>query len=189
MTQYAIFSIQTAPIQLQDFFELSEEEQMKKINPLDSRIISIGVLYKGNVSIFSKGPESDIIADFWSFFKNTISASTQLVGFNAKQFEIPFIVTRSFILNVNVPPFSLKNILDLREHIHAFRFGQTRGKLREFGQVLGVPSKEIEAKDIVKLHFSKEQEKLSELLLYDITITQKILTRLVETGIIHISRF
>lgn len=48
--------------------------------------------------------ERDVLEKFWHFYKQLRSASRQMVGFNIKDFDIPYIVQRSIILGVPIPP-------------------------------------------------------------------------------------
>ena len=47
--------------------------------------------------------EVDLLARFWSQFQSCLTAGRKLVGFNCHGFDVPFIVQRSWILNVPVP--------------------------------------------------------------------------------------
>lgn len=47
--------------------------------------------------------ERDVLEKFWHFYKQLRSASRQMIGFNIKDFDIPYIVQRSIILGVQIP--------------------------------------------------------------------------------------
>jgi hypothetical protein len=47
--------------------------------------------------------ERDVLEKFWHFYKQLRSASRQMVGFNIKDFDIPYIVQRSIILGIVIP--------------------------------------------------------------------------------------
>ncbi|HLD42469.1 MAG TPA: hypothetical protein VJB08_00590 [Candidatus Nanoarchaeia archaeon] len=49
-------------------------------------------------------------------------------------------MTRSFIHNVAISPFTMKFIIDLRDKVNAYRRGHSRGTLKDFGKVLGFPA-------------------------------------------------
>jgi uncharacterized protein YprB with RNaseH-like and TPR domain len=47
--------------------------------------------------------ERDVLEKFWHFYKQLRAASRQMVGFNIKDFDIPYIVQRSIILGIVIP--------------------------------------------------------------------------------------
>lgn len=47
--------------------------------------------------------ERDVLEKFWHFYKQLRAASRQMIGFNIKDFDIPYIVQRSIILGVSIP--------------------------------------------------------------------------------------
>ena len=121
---YFVVDVETCPIDLDGYFLLeTDEEKIKKLNPIDSKIIAIGIRNRGESKIFS-GDEKDILTKFWSEWKKLKygSPSILLVGFNVTNFDIPFIVARSFINNIEIVPFSLKSVLDVKEKINAMQF-------------------------------------------------------------------
>jgi len=166
-------NIETTPINKDDAEKLSEDEKNKLTNPIDSKIIAIGTMLKNEENIFISDTEEDVIKSFWNFLK-TNNGMYNIIGFSAKNFEMPFIVTRSFVLNIEIEPFSLKNITDLREIINSYRYGQTRGKLNEFSEILGMG---IEPKEL--------KEKLS----HNLLVIKKMYERANFTKINKITRF
>ena len=93
---YFVVDVETCPIDLDGYFLLeTDEEKIKKLNPIDSKIIAIGIRNRGESKIFS-GDEKDILTKFWSEWKKLKygSPSILLVGFNVTNFDIPFIVAR-----------------------------------------------------------------------------------------------
>ena len=112
-----------------------------------------------------------------------------MVGFNVIKFDIPFIVTRSFINNVEIVPFTLKYIVDLKEKINAYRYGKSRGKLSEYGRFLGFEVSNIDGSQIARLWNENKIEDIKEYLRKDLEITEQLLIRARETKIININKW
>lgn len=133
-----------------------------------------------------------MLEDFWAelatFRKG--DPSNKLVGFNVKDFDLPFLVTRSFINNAQIIPFLLKDILDLRENISAFKFGHVRGKLKEFAVLLGIEILDgLDGEKIAELCWSGDDKKLIEYLKKDLEITESIHQRMKSLRIDEIQRW
>ena len=130
MNNALILDIETCPIDLDYAQSLEEEERMKLINPIDSKIVAIGIRHNGKNIIFQSNDEKQMLEDFWLEWKTIRQGSylRPVVGFNICNFDMPFIVTRSFINDVSISPFTLKQIVDLKQKLSAYRYGHTRGK-------------------------------------------------------------
>lgn len=187
---YFVVDIETCPIDLDEYFSLEEEERIKKLNPIDSKIVAIGVRVKGEDKLFL-GDEKEILTSFWDEWKRLRQEhpDTFLVGFNVTNFDIPFIVSRSFIHNIEIVPFSLKSVLDVKDKINAYRYGKTRGKLEEYGKLLGIEVLGMDGSQIPELCKNNDWETIKKYLSKDLEITEKLFERAKSTGIIHISRY
>ncbi|HLD86702.1 MAG TPA: ribonuclease H-like domain-containing protein [Candidatus Nanoarchaeia archaeon] len=184
-----ILDIETCPIKMEGYFGLPEEEQKKLLNPIDSRIVAIGIRVNGKDIIFQEEDEKKMLNDFWWEWKKALSPSFQVVGFNCAHFDIPFLVTRSFIHNVPIVPFTLKSIIDLREKVNAYRYGPSRGTLKEFAKVLGIETDGTDGSDIARLCSEGNREKIKEYLAKDLEITDQMFKRMKETNILNIAKW
>lgn len=90
-----------------------EEEFVNKaaLFPERGQVITIGYRTKdprtGKPFYLIHGPgesEVDLLVDFWALFRDTVKRSGKLVGHNIKGFDLPFLIRRSWILDVAVPP-------------------------------------------------------------------------------------
>ncbi len=191
MENYFIVDIETCPINLEKYKLLNEEERLKLINPIDSRIVAIGIRYKNDNRLFIDGDEKKILESFWGEWKKIKieNQNNAAVGFNVLNFDIPFIVTRSFIHNVEIVPFSLKTILDLKNKINAYRYGKSRGKLSEYGNFLGLKISDFDGSDVADLWIENKIQELKDYLCNDLEIIEKLLFRAKETKIIHIDKW
>jgi uncharacterized protein YprB with RNaseH-like and TPR domain len=187
---YFIVDIETCPINLDEYFSLEEEDKIKKLNPIDSKIVAIGVRSKNENKLFL-GDEKEILTKFWEEWGRLRqeNADTFLVGFNVANFDIPFIVSKSFVHDIEIVPFSLKSILDIKDKINAYRWGKTRGKLEEYGKLLGVETLDMDGSQVPELCKNNDWETIKKYLSKDLEITEKLFERAKRTGIIHITRY
>ncbi|MGM5484090.1 MAG: ribonuclease H-like domain-containing protein [Nanobdellota archaeon] len=181
-----IIDIETAPVDIENYFNLDEEEKLKKLNPIDSYIVAIGIM-KGDEEILFNGDEKDILRDFWNFIEK--NEGKKIVGFNIKKFDIPFITSRSFIKNVKVSPLQLSKVIDVREWINAYRYGQTRGKLKEFAKLIGIEVMDVEGSDIATLVKDDKFDVIESYLKKDLEITKNIYERAIDLNFDKITRW
>ena len=188
---YFIVDIEVAPIETVGYNELDEEQKLKLLNPIDSKIIALGIRFNRENKIFYAGSEREIIESFWkewASIKQKVNL-VHVVGFNINNFDLPFITTRSLINKVVISPFTLKYIIDLREKINAYRYGKSRGKLKELALLLNLPVKEIDGSDIGRLYIEGRLNDIKEYLENDLEITDEIFKRAKETKILEISKW
>ncbi|RLJ00087.1 MAG: hypothetical protein DRP06_02505 [Candidatus Aenigmatarchaeota archaeon] len=188
---YFIVSIETVPIEIEKYINLDEDSKRELLNPIDSKIIAIGIRCQNKNKIFCGENEKEILDKFW-FEWNLITKGSSynlIIGFNISSFDIPFIATRSFINGNIISPFSLKQMIDLRDKINAYRYGKTRGKLKEYASLLKLKTSEIEGKDIAKLYSDKDLDKIKSHLSDNLKVIEGLYKRAVETNIIKINRW
>jgi len=189
---YLVLDIETAPLlPFEDYEQLDQEHKQKLMNPHDSRVVAVGLRFEGNDHLLSGDREKDILQRFWHQLRELFQKDRFLflVGFNISDFDFPFLITRSCIHNVAIVPFSPKNIIDLRDKINAYRYGRSRGTLKEFANHLGIPLHSITGDDIASLAAKKDFAAIESYLLKDLEITDALLKRVKETGIIHLTRY
>ncbi len=189
--EYIILDTETCPTNLDKYEELSETERKKLLNPIDSKLVAIGLRYNSKTVIIHDKNEKQMLEEFWKELEEIKKTKPEkkIVGFNIKDFDLPFLVTRSFINNVKITPFVLKEVIDLREKVSAFRYGATRGKLKEFGEALGIELHEMDGSMVADECIKGNYEKINEYLKKDLEITEKMLQRIIETKIIEIERW
>ncbi|MEK6891644.1 MAG: hypothetical protein AABX25_00510 [Nanoarchaeota archaeon] len=189
-SNYFIIDIETCPIDIEGYKKLDEEGKKKLINPIDSRIIAIGIRHAGKNTIIQNENEKQLLEDFWTEWMSIKKGrSLNIVGFNIKDFDLPFAVTRSFVHNVTISPFVVKYVIDLKEKVSAYRYGPTRGKLKEFGGYMGISDFGMDGSDVTELCISQNHEKIKEYLVNDLEITDKMYKRLRDTKILEIERW
>lgn len=189
MSNYFILDIETAPLQLEVYEQLNEEERKSHLNPIDSKIVAIGLRSKNANTILMDDNEKRLLEHFWKKWNELRMGGTPIVGFNITNFDLPFIVTRSFINNIKITPFTLKFVVDLREKVNAYRYGPSRGTLKDFGKALGIPEIGMDGSHIAMLWKNKEFEKIKSYLENDLLITDKMYQRMEETNILQINKW
>ncbi len=188
---YFILDIETCPVKLEGYFSLSEEERMKFLNPIDSRIVAIGLRHNGQNKIFFDENEAKMLQDFWFEVEkiHKTAGHAAIVGFNVLNFDLPFLASRSFIHGVPISPFILKSVVDIREKINAYRFGFNRGKLKEYAKLVGLEILDIDGSDVAGLYSEKKFDQIKEYLAKDLEITNQLYKRAIETKIINIEKW
>jgi len=185
---YLVVDIETVPINAEAAMQLDDEEQKKLLNPIDSRIVAIGVRKDGVSTIWCEDDERAMLVNFWEAWK-TKGPNAPVVGFNIASFDIPFLVTRSFLLDVPVVPFSVKDVVDLREKLSAYRHGHSRGKLKEFAQLIGLSILDVDGSDVTRLWTEQRIKELVEYLNRDLEITDELYARAVRLHLTRIVRW
>lgn len=88
------------------------------MSALTGQVVAIGYKSAKNSVIIGQGEknhtELTILKDFWNRYSALRAETRHVIGFNITEFDIPFIVQRSFILGVDVPKsvFSQGKYLD-----------------------------------------------------------------------------
>lgn len=189
LKDYLIFDIETCPINLEGYDALTDAEKSKMINPIDSRIVAIGVRYNGEDSIWCDESEQFMLDKFWMFIEDHRNA--KLVGFSCREFDLPFLVTRSFINGVKITPLIINDrILDLREKFTAYSYtARARGRLKEYGEAMGIKDSGVSGKDIAGFCINKQRQSIIDYLKQDLFITDEVFKRARDLNIIYIEKW
>ncbi|MEM4709888.1 MAG: ribonuclease H-like domain-containing protein [Candidatus Diapherotrites archaeon] len=186
---YIVVDVETSPIDIKEYDKRNEEEKKKMLNPIDSKIIAIGIKAKDNEAQIFLGEEKEILGEFWVNIKKHKQKANKIIGFNIKDFDLPFLVTRSFLNDVEIEPFILKEIIDIREKLSAYKWGNVRGKLKEFAKLLSIPTLGIEGDKINELYINKDFKTIKEYLTKDLEITELLYERIVKLKIDKIEKW
>lgn len=191
---YFYVDIETCPIDKTGYQALqTDDEKTKKLNPIDSRIVAIGLKQYGKDSlIIFDDDEKKMLEDFWDELVTLRQGdpSNKLVGFNIKNFDIPFLVCRSFIHDVVISPFLLKDIFDIKESINAFRYGKTRGKMKELAKLIGLEIyDDMDGSKVSEEYWNRNFDKIKGYLKKDLEITEELHKRCIKLKINEIARW
>lgn len=190
MQDFLVIDIETVPVDIAASKLLTEEERKKKLNPIDSKIVAIGLMSAHETWVQSGEDEAALLTELWTrwdLFRRA-NPGAPIVGFNHASFDIPFLVTRSFLCNVPIIPFSTRQLVDIRHKLAAYAYGEQRGKLKELAQLTGHEVLDVDGSDVTRL-WEEDREKLEEYLAKDLQITRSLYERMVRLGIDKIQRF
>ena len=188
LDNYFVIDIETCPLDMEKCDKLPEEEKRQLLNPIDSKVVAIGLRRNGIDKVFS-GDEKKMLEDFWAEWKKAREGGAFIVGFNLLSFDLPFLTTRSFVNNVVISPFNLKTVIDLRDRISAYRFGHTRGTLKEFAALIGLKDFGMDGSQIAELCKAGDMQTIIKYLKNDLLITDEIFKRARDTNILGIERW
>lgn len=93
--------------------QFAEFKAKAALSATTGRVLCVGYYSsdKDRVTIDQGGPdasETKILATFWSFYNSCRDKSTTLVGLNIHDFDLPFLVRRSWLNDVAVPSTVLR---------------------------------------------------------------------------------
>ena len=164
------------------------------LDPYTGRVIAIGwcvddgdIICEHYNGSKESGHEFNILTDFWSKYQE--NPNHYFCGFNILNFDIPFLVRRSYCLGVRVPKdvngvfsFAQTNsrrmnsrFLDLMDFWRLGNF-QDRISLSNFAVHCGFKPKERSGKDFAEL-LSRDLKAATEYLKYDVTLLRDIYNR------------
>ena len=171
-----------------DFFDKAA------LDPLSGRVVAIGVLDldSSKFSIIGHDDEARTLREFWEAARGDMGRINPLIGFNIFNFDLPFLIRRSWKHRIAVP-FGIRRgrywgdqLVDLRD---AWQLGdrQAKGSLDSIAKHLGVGAKcvphgPLAGKNITGADFAglwKSDRKSAEgYLRNDIELTAKVATAL-----------
>ena len=177
-----------------DFFDKAA------LDPITGRVVAIGVLADGHQAdghqtdshhegcqrdyaegeffIIGHEDEARTLTEFWKLVRGEMGRINPLIGFNIFNFDLPFLIKRSWKLRVPVP-FGLRRgrywsdqICDLRE---CWQLGdrQAKGSLDAIARHLGVGCKNGDGKAFAEL-WATDRAKAEAYLRNDVELTAKV---------------
>ncbi len=159
------------------------------LRPETGRVLAIGILDSEGENLLHINNAADpataeslIIETFWDTFDKTYKANGQLwAGYNSNSFDLPFLIIRSRILGVRVPPdlrngryFNNRMFLDLMDE---WLLGRNRNEVKcSLGYVakaLNVGEKSGDGKDFAATYAANPAAAL-EYLSHDLKLTKGV---------------
>lgn len=155
------------------------------LSPLSGRVLAVGFLpdHGDPPLILADDDEGLLLASVWNHFRTAGgSRRPTFVGFNIHGFDLPFLVKRSWVNGVDIPPNVRQGrywadwLVDLRE---TWQLGdrQAHGSLDTICRALGLGEKNGSGADFPRL-WKEEREQAVKYLLNDLTLTAKLAARL-----------
>ena len=144
------------------------------------RVVAVGLLHDatGEFEVIGHDDEAETLREFWSRWRWQDSRPVEFVGFNVLQFDLPFLVRRSWKRRVPVPAglrrgrYWSESVIDLRD---LWQLGdrQARGSLDVIARHLGVGAKNGDGKEFAQL-WQSDREKAIAYLKNDVEMTARI---------------
>lgn len=167
---------------------LAEFVSRAALNPVTGCVLAVGVrvLDSGKQAIVADD-EATTLQKVWS--KLTASNNSRIIGHNIKGFDLPFMMRRSWILQVDVPNwvfdgrFFHRCFIDTRDlWLCGQPWGQCESSLGVVGQALGLGGKTdgVSGGDFSRLWNGTPEERAlaKEYLLRDLELTAKVAQRM-----------
>lgn len=159
------------------------------LDALTGRVIAIG--YSGKKvqidAVSESKTEEMIIANFWKTYEGLAKSGRKIVGFNIEEFDIPFLVQRSYILGIAVPrslfsqgKYLDSTFIDLRKLWKAGRY-QATGTLDSICRACGIGGKPdgIDGSMFAELYFDPaRRDEALKYLLNDLDMPRKLAERM-----------
>lgn len=155
------------------------------LSPLTGRVLAVGFLpdFGDGPVIIHDDDEAKLLTSVWDYIRTAGGQRRpSFVGFNIAGFDLPFLVKRSWILNVPVPPNVRQGrywadwFVDLRE---VWQLGdkQSHGSLDSICRAMGLGEKNGSGAEFARL-WREDREKAKAYLLNDLEMTGKLAARL-----------
>ena len=150
------------------------------LDPMTGRVLAIGVLYPHSREfiVVADDDEASLLREFWNLTRGEMGRINTMIGFNSNQFDLPFLIRRSWKHRVPVP-FGIRrgrywseHAVDLRDD---WQLGdrQARGSLDAVAKHLGVGAKNGDGKDFARL-WQTDRAKAIEYLRNDVELTARV---------------
>jgi len=173
--------------------ELHEQEFIGRaaLSAITGRVLAVGYqsIENGRVVIDDgKGEERTLLANFWQRYEKSRAERRRMVGHNCLLFDVPFLMRRSWTLDVTVPA----TVLDKGRWLDTSVFGDTMSlwaaggrdfvKLDLLARAFGVGAKTegVDGGDFSRLWNGtpEERAKAVEYLQNDLAITAKVAVKM-----------
>ena len=181
----------TDPKKIAAYIENAKAKAIEKaaLSAITGRILVIGVLHPfQDEPMYFEGNEKDLLTAFWTHYrergKGDQVAALPWVGFNIKQFDMPFLTRRSWVHGVKVPPvftdrgYLLPHFIDVRE-TWCCGDRQAEGSLDVIARLMGLPGKPggMTGADFARV-YAEDKPKALAYLKYDLTTTRTLAEKL-----------
>lgn len=160
-------------------------KQDAALSPLTGRVLAVGFQpdFGDPPLILADDDEAVLLASVWNHFRTAGGQRRPMfVGFNVHAFDLPFLVKRSWVNGVDIPPNIRQGrywadwFVDLRE-IWQLGDRQASGSLDAICRALGLGEKNGSGADFAKL-WKEDREQAIKYLLNDLELTAKLAARL-----------
>jgi 3'-5' exonuclease len=162
------------------------------LDPLTGRVVAIGLMYlaSGRFEVIGHDDEAQTLRDFWAACRGEMGRVHQMVGFNTHQFDLPFLVRRSWKHRIEMP-YGIRRgrwwsdeMVDLRDE---WQLGdrQSRGSLDSIAKHLGLGGKTGDGKAFAEL-WRTDRKQATAYLHNDVELTARVAGVLGVTGVLGV---
>lgn len=152
------------------------------LDPVTGRVLAIGYM-KGDEVVIDHGDEAAMLQNFWgTWFDAAKRFSSPMVGFNIHGFDLPFLVRRSWLLNIEVPSDAMPDgrfwsrvFVDLMGKWNCGARGFV--KLDRLAAYFGGPRKSGDGADFSRL-YAEDQAAAIQYLAQDLRVTADVARRM-----------
>lgn len=188
---YLFLDIETAPLEIKNeaiksyLMDKKISKESRSFIPIYSKIITIGIKELDKpAEIYADDNEKALLEKFWQIInKNPFS---RIVTFNGYKFDIPFIIIRSIINEVNMPIHINTNRWSMEKSNHfdvMMFFSQyetfLNPSLEVMGHVLGIPAEynSISGADIERLYKEGNIDEIKNKCQNDVVLLEEVFKR------------
>lgn len=151
------------------------------LDPLTGEVLCVGI--GSGLSSFRliEGKETELLQSFWQWLQQELEGENDCIGFNTWGFDLPFMIRRSWILNVRVPAVIRRgrywndHLIDIMD-MWTLGNREQRISLDNMAKAFGVGAKTGNGKDFAAMYRSPMPEKREEAIDYvknDISLLRK----------------
>lgn len=150
------------------------------LDPLTGRVVAIGLLYLvgGRFEVIGHDDEAQLLREFWAACQGELGRLHEMVGFNSCQFDLPFLIRRSWKHRIDVPfgirrgRFWADEMVNIRDY---WQLGdrQARGSLDSIAKHLGLGGKNGNGKAFAEL-WRTDREQAVAYLRNDVELTARV---------------
>lgn len=153
------------------------------LSPITGRVLAIGLLDGGRFVINAHSGERDLLGAFWEGF--SAGGAEKWIGWNIFNFDLPFLIRRSWLLGVDVPSIRVQGrywsprFVDLMQEFAAGVW-KDNVSLDVAARFLGVGRKTGHGADFSKLWGGppEDVQQAIDYLKNDLTLTAKVAERI-----------
>ena len=188
--KYLFLDIETAPLEInnedvkQYLMDKKISKESRSMDPNYSKVICACVKLDNDLKLFYSENEQDILKALWSFIKENKGV---IVTHNGCKFDIPFLIIRSCINNINIPiiintnPWQMLNSNHFDTMLFFSGFSNfTNPRLDILARLnnIEVNGERILGSEIEKLYKVKDWEKITLRCKQDVELLERVFIKL-----------
>lgn len=163
-----------------------EWKEQAALNAITGKVLCIGIGSGHSSFRLIEGTEPEILTKFWDWLQQELHAANACIGFNILGFDLPFLMRRSWTLNVRGPSVLRRgrywndNLIDIMD-MWTLGNREQRISLDNMAKTFGVGAKTGNGKDFAAMYLSVMPEKREEAINYvknDIELLRKCADRM-----------